>query len=73
MSPKEKPIWWEYRDLKQCPSCAIVIGGIEEHYIGTYRGHRLCDWCVENWKHREKLAEHQLSYGEFIEDKEEAE
>ncbi len=64
---KEKPIWWEYKDLEQCPSCGVVIGGLEEHWTDDYKGYRICLWCINQWKHREGLAGHYLSYEQFTE------
>ena len=56
----------------ECEGCHIYIGGLESHLI-DYRGHRICSWCINNWKHREELAGYELSFaecrGETIEDK----
>lgn len=52
-------------DEEQCQSCRIVTGGMEEQYISEYREHRICSWCIDLWRRREKLVGHEISFEEF--------
>ena len=38
---------------------------MEEQYLFDYRGHRICSWCLAQWKEREKLAGREISFVEF--------
>ena len=50
----------------QCESCRISKDGVEEHYIAEYREHKICSWCQNQWRYREKLLGREITWEEFI-------
>ena len=52
----------------QCAGCLIFIGGAEEpwHLLTEYREHNLCCHCIREWKRREKVVRHEITWTGFI-------
>ena len=51
----------------RCPSCGIRIGAeFTEKSLINFRGEEICDWCVREWKRREAIVGHELSFDKMI-------
>ena len=60
------PAWTEIKE-GQCESCHIFIGGKEEPWceLTEYKEHKLCGWCINLWRRRERETGHTISWDEF--------
>ena len=56
---------------ERCEGCLIYtrMPMRLESRLADYRGHRICGWCVVNWKEREKLSGRKISFEEYHEGK----
>jgi len=50
---------------EECSGCGIWTDGQYERVLTDYKGHRLCGWCVVNWRHRNQLEGRTLLFTEF--------
>lgn len=53
-------------EREKCQGCGVAIGGVEEHFLTDYRGHRICSWCSRQWAKMERMRERELSFEEFM-------
>ena len=52
--------------LKTCDACTIRIGGIEEAMLYDFKGHRLCSWCISEWKKLDEREGRETGWEEFM-------
>lgn len=54
------------KEVNQCEGCGVVEDGVIcKEVIEKYRGHNICQWCLNKWKRLEKKLGRVLSIEEY--------